>query len=147
MAENNNQQTPQKKSFVKSTGVKVLLILIFEVVSFMILYYLLTVRMVELDNDIPKIVTDKTVLTYWGICFVLSLGTIIKMTSSFSKNLDKGTPGVIHIMSEKRYAAKQRGDFAGILAFLFVISLLLSPFIAPVTLGSGVHAILCKFAK
>lgn len=80
---------------------------------------------------------------YYAVCIVLSIGAIAGISRSRKRSEARSHKGVIRIISENQYHQEQRDKFAGNLVIVTLAFILVAPFAAPYTLGSGVHKIIC----
>lgn len=137
---NEEVKKPSKaKKFFTSKVFKWIMILILEFASLLIFS-------VVSDSPGDSMIT-KPFLIYYGICIVLSIGAIFRLSNARSKAKREANRGVIHIMSEQEYTYKQTGDICDHMVFLFIASIVVSPLAAPVTVGTMIHKLLCMTLK
>ena len=89
----------------------------------------------------------KPLLIYYGICIVLSLGVLSGLGKSHKASQNSQHKGTIRIMSERQYNYEKQDNAAGHAAFMFVASIIVAPFAAPVSIGTMIHKILCAILK
>lgn len=133
------EKQKSKKNFFKTKIFKWILILILEFVSIIILGKVLSKPS---DNGSPF---SKPFLIYIGICTVLSIGSLIKINSAHKKSQREENRGVIRIMTHDEAVYEETGKLSSRLAVLTLASFFLSPFLAPVNLGTIIHKIICSF--
>ena len=127
------------KKLLSSKVFKWLMILALEFVSLTICGKLIQAT----NGDIMH--NSKPLLIYYGICIVLSLGALGSIGRSRKTAEREQHKGVIRIMSERQYNYVKTDKAAGHAAFMFVASIIVAPFAAPVTVGSMIHKLICAF--
>ena len=141
MDEQTNKKSGGAKKFFTSKIFKWLLILILEIVSGTILITMI----MSLDGDVRNIANNpKPFLIYYAICIVLSVGALSSISKSHKRAEAQKHKGTIRIMSTDHYNYEKQDQAAGHLAVIFVACILVAPFAAPLTLGSGIHSFICK---
>lgn len=133
--EENQSQNGRAKKFFTSKIFKWILIILLEFVSVMLF--------TKLQTNNPDVFKNKGFMIYWGICFLLSIFTLMRINSYIKKNQNTGTPGVVRIISERQHREEQQEKFAGRFAVMAVLSFVLAPFIAPFNLGTLIHKSVC----
>lgn len=139
MSEQKTKNPNAVKNFFKSKIFKWILILILEYVSIMIL--------VKIMPTGGGSFFTKPFFIYFGICILLSIGALSKISKFHKKTQTESHEGVVFVMSKKQYQEEQLNKATDHMAVMIVASLLVAPFAAPVSVGTILHNILCKILK